>query len=563
MDDSAPKYSGQNPEIPDDPETERAVDEIMKLDGDEALQAQDKAAEKALPIKLTRRERFKRGWKHWWASPRKKWGSIAVIVIVIGALFAVPVTRYSILGVVLKTDVTVQVRDTKTGAPVSGVTVKLSGQGAETGATGKATLHVKLGRGTLKVSKSYYESTVSHELVGFGSAMYKASLKALGRQVKIKVVNGITTKPVSGATLQVGKTNAQTDASGIATVVVASDISKPEAVIHMDGYNDVRVHLDIVASVPKNTFTIVPVGKVYFVDDGNNIVSTNLDGTDRKVIYRNSTAATVGLRVSPDNKYLAYFVNGSSPAAILNLVDTANTGKVVTIDSVADGGSFALNGWNGDTLVYEANTPSAYQLKSFDAASSRPLLLDKIDVTADEPRIFSDVYVFGSQVVYAKSWTMATDENTNKHDELHAIRADGTNPTVLQTFVVAYGHGLPHLATAQYAPGALYIYDGTSYYAYTGGKVSPANISSDDFSSASHTSFIASPSGNKVLWMNPQKVLIVSNADGTSQKQLPLSASYVPYGWADEQYLLLRNGSNVYVVPVSGGAPYKVPGVSF
>lgn len=561
-----PQNDPQNrtPVQPDteDPETDAAVDDIVKKESDDTLASQDAATQKAVVMKESKWERFKDAWAAWWDNPKKRWGTIAAVVVILAVLFAVPVTRWNILGVALKAPVTVRVVDSKSGAPVSGATVELSGKTAETEADGKATLRVNTGSGSLKVSKKYYSTSTESKLVALSGNTFKATLSAEGHQVNVKVVDKVSGKPVANAEITAGGAQAKTDTNGTATLVIAGGSGSQKANVSLGGYNTAHVTVTADGNLAKNTFALIPAGKVYYVDDENSIVGANLDGTGKEVIYSNGTRGTTVLSVSPDSKYLAYFVDGSDPN-VINLVDTTNNNKVTTVDSVTGESSFQFDGWSGDTLVYDETAPSAYQLKSVDATSRQPLLLDKIATSDTESRLFSDVYVFGNQVVYVKSWTMNTTGDDSKHDELDTIKADGSGHAVIQTFNVAYNQGQPHLMTAQCVPGSLYIYDGSAYYTYANGKVTASNISQTEFSNAGNASFVVSPAGDKVLWMNSQKVLVVSNADGSGQKQLDLSANYAPYGWIGENYLVLDNDGSLYVTPVSGGKPYKIPNAAY
>jgi hypothetical protein len=66
-----------------DPVEDKAVDDIMKHDGDEVLQVQDETAAKAVVMKQGPWERFKNFNRAWWNNPKKRWGTVAGIVVVL------------------------------------------------------------------------------------------------------------------------------------------------------------------------------------------------------------------------------------------------------------------------------------------------------------------------------------------------------------------------------------------------------------------------------------------------------------------------------------------------
>lgn len=584
--DSQPAEPADLPADESDPETDKAVDDIMKKDGDEALKAQDAAAaEQSDPA--GRRPRFKARWAAWWGNPRKRWGSVAAIVIVLAALFIVPLTRYNILGVIVKAPVVVQVVDSKTGKPVSGALVELSGNHAETQADGKAKLRVNTGSGVLKVSKKYYRGSSAGKLVAFSGNNFRASLLATGRQVQVKLVNKLTGQPVSDGTINAGGAKAKSDAKGLATLVIASGAATQAGSVSLDGYNTAPVTIVAGGNLAKNTFAVVPSGKLYLLSNLSgkiDVVKTNLDGSARQTVLAGTGSEdpnNTSLLASRDWKYLALLANRSGSGAAVYLINTA-TDKLTTIDQGA--ATFSLYGWSGDTLIYQAvhTTVADWQtgqqtLKAFDPATGKPLLLDQTQASGTSEsdylkQYFGTVYLMGNQVVYGKNWTASYGDWSQlgtKQAELDGIAADGSGHKTIKTFALADGTQASNVAIdiEPYAPAGLYLHfaNGASdqFFDYAAGQVSAdAKLTSNQFWSGAYPTYLQSPSGGQTFWAEQRdgkNTLFIGDTNGGSPKQIASLSDYSPYGWYTDHYVLVsKNSSELYVMPAAGGTPLKI-----
>jgi len=571
-----------------DPKTDAAVDDIMKHDGDEALQAQDEASEAGSPT-VGRWARCKQAWNQWWASPRKRYTTIGVIIVLLAAVFAVPVTRYNVLGLILKSSATVQVVDSKTGAPVSGATVNLAGQKAETDAEGRATMRVHAGSKTLTVAKHYYKSYSHSELVALtgGKNHFKATLGALGRQVKVKVVNQVSGQPLAGATVKAGSAHATTDKSGLTTVVIPSGAVKQVANISLHGFNAAKVTLTAADDLAKNTFKVVPAGKLYFLSNLSgkiDVVKTNLDGSDRQVVLagtgnedRNSTS----LLASRDWKYLALLAKRSGSNASVYLIDTTKGDKLTTIDE--GNANFSLVGWSGDRFVYTVvrNGVSAWQpnqqaLKSFDPATGQALLLDQTQGSGTGSsnfagQSFGTPYLMDDQVVYSKNWSSsyydAQTELAGKSAELDSIGANGSGHRTIKTFTAATPSASLNVQATLYEPDGLYMqfYDGSknAYYDYDDGKVSvDTDMTDTKFYNTPYPTYLLSPAGSNTFWADQRdgkNTLFTGDEDAKAPKQIASLSEYNAYGWYGNDYLLVsKNSSELYIMSKDGGTPLKI-----
>lgn len=108
-------------------------------------------------LRLPKESKFKRFLK---TRKGKVITTLLVVVVIIGVLLAIPMSRYGILGNFIKKDVTVIVTDATTKKPVSQATVAVAGLEAKTDGDGKATIgDVPVGEYVMKVSKNYYKES--------------------------------------------------------------------------------------------------------------------------------------------------------------------------------------------------------------------------------------------------------------------------------------------------------------------------------------------------------------------------------------------------------------------
>jgi hypothetical protein len=543
---------------------------------------------KAFVMKSGMWERFRNWSASWWANPRKRWGTVAGVVVLLGVVFGVPFTRYNVLGLALRAPVTVQVVDSKTGKPVSGAKVELGGKMAETDATGKAKLSVHTGSKTLAVSKKYYRGGSQGQLVALSGNIFTAKLVATGRQVEVKLVNKVSGKPVSGVTIAAGGAKAKSDKKGLATLVLSSGIATQNATLSLGGYNNAKVVIAAEGNLAKNTFNLVPAGKLYFLSNLSgklDVVKTDLDGSNRQVVLAGTGSEDKGstsLLASRDWKYLALLSRRSGEHASVYLIDTANGDKLTTIDE--GDANFSLSGWNGNHFVYRVNRNSVKQweprkqaLKSFDATTGHTLLLDQTQGSGSAEnnyaqQSFGDVYLIGDKVVYTKNWNgYAFNVPDGRPAELHSIGVDGSGHKVVKSFqltdyMVGYTYASVSLQTRPegYDGFRIIFYNGNpEYYRYEDGKVTGAtDLKDSNFYENQYNTYLLSPSGNSTFWgedRDGKNTLFVGDNEGENEKTVASLSEYNIYGWYSDDYLLVsKKGSELYILPTAGGTPFKI-----
>ncbi len=209
-------------------ETDKAVDDIVAKESDMVLAVDDMLrAKRTQTIPQS-------GWKDKLrAIIRNKWTWVGVVVILC-FLFALPFTRYKILGLVLKEKVDITVIDSQNHTPVSNAVVSIGGTQIKTDANGTVMLRVGIGERSAVISKRYYRTSTTHYFIGFKSSPpIIIKLVATGRLVPIMVLNTISGKPISGATIHVLDTTAKTDNKGLANVALPASATNDTGTINL------------------------------------------------------------------------------------------------------------------------------------------------------------------------------------------------------------------------------------------------------------------------------------------------------------------------------------------
>ncbi len=556
----------------DDNVTDKAIDEIVAKEGDTVLAAEDA---------VNRRPEFAKPAAGLKAKLQRlaqnKWTWVGVVGLLL-IIFGLPVTRYKILGLVLKKSVIISIHDSKSGMPVSNAQISLSGAAVKTDANGQAKLRTGVGKHTLEISKQYYQTAKSPYFVGFKAAPrtdYK--LAATGRLVPLTVLNRITGKPLKGVEVHVLDTTAKTDAKGRATVALPTTKAKDLAKLSLTGYNTAAVTIEVTDSVVKaNTFTVTPAGHLYFLSNLNgniDVVKADLDGTNRKVVLAGTgkeDQSTTSLLASRDWRYLVLKARRDSALPAMYLIDTTSD-KVIQFDN--GDANFSLVGWYGHAFIYDLtrNSSSNWQagrqvLKSYDADNLQLNQLDQNQAEGDAnnyaQQSFTNYYIVAGAITYTTQWSLyaagGTADAGSKTDTIRAVQANGQGKKDYQSLPVA---STSYLQAALYEPQAVYyaVYGKTdskpSYYAFEDQAVKPASIDDTAFGKV-YPTFLLSPSGNQTFWTelrDGKNTLFVGDANAQSKKQLASLSNYSPYGWYSDDYTLVsKDSSELYIMPSSG-----------
>jgi hypothetical protein len=585
-DDAQPESTGDMSELTEEPSTGSTPDEEAQLGDSETVTAGKDQDPPKPPNK------FKRFFMGYWR--KKKWTLPLTVVVLLGIIFGLPMSRYPLLALGLKRTYTVAVVDSKTSTPVTGARVTLDGSTVTTDNAGDATFKSAVGKQTATVTKQYYENSSVSVFVGISTAKnsHSVSLSATGRQVPIKVVNKFTGKPVDNADIKVLDTEAKTSANGTATIVLPTSSPTQSATVSANGYNDQSTKVTVTSSVTStNTFTLVPAGHVFFLSNLSgkiDVVSTNLDGSDRTTVLGgtgNEDPSNTSLLASTDWKYLAlYSKRDSGQYGKLYLISTSSNNQLTTVDG--SGSTYiTLVGWSGHNFVYEVHNPTVQNwqsggtvLKSYDADTGKTTTVDQTSAdgsqSAYEFQEISFVNLVNDKIVYALTWNSEYNGgiNSSNQNEILSANVDGSNKSTIKSFSIASNSASSNFNAVAPKPGSLDILTNNGggqsvYYSYNSGNntVTQSNTISDSTFSQeqqSQATYLVSPSGNATFWAEQRdgkNTLFVGDYDGNNSNQIASLSDYTTYGWYTDNYLLVeKGGSELYVMPASGGTAYKI-----
>ena len=562
----------------DNPETDKAVDDIIAKESDMVLAIDDAMAAKRSGAATTKQS----SWKDKLRSLiRNKWTWVG-IAVVLCILFGLPFTRYRLLGLVLKEKVSVTVIDSQTHTPVSDALISTSGASVKTDANGTAKLEAGVGEHTLTITKKYYRTDVTHYFIGFRSnAPTTIKLLATGRLVPVTILNAISGKPLPGATIHVLGTSAKTNSKGEATVAVPASTQNDSATISLSGYNSKQASIQITnVVVPGNSFSLTPSGTIYFLSNQSgsiDVVKSNLDGSSRQTVLAGTgheATTTTRLFVSHDWHYLVLEANRDGTRPGLYLISTSN-GQVTEFDN--SNASFSLIGWYGHAFLYslKSNTISQWQsglqvIKDYDADQQQLNQLDQNQAAGSSTSFayqgFSNFFIVGDELVYDTQWTAQGGYDlTSSNDTIRLLQLSSQTKKDGESFPASTTGSIQ---ASQYLPQSIYYAvnnrsDGsTSYYQYANQTLQTANIDQTTFSKTSPT-YLSSPSGNRTVWStssNGQDIFSTGDSNAGSQQQIAVLDSYAPYGWYSDNYVLAsRYNDELYILPASGLSASQQP----
>jgi hypothetical protein len=566
-----------------DPKTEsetKAADGSSDSAGTETTEPEKPAKpKKASPGGASRRQRL----QAWYLSHKKLSIPFSVLAILV-VLAAVPFSRYAVAGIFLSHDVQVQVLDSKSGKPVSDAKVQAgSGTVGYTSGTGYATLHdVKAGPTTITASKKYYDDAKLRVTVGILKSKKAVSLplEATGRQVKVKVINAISQKPLAEVEISVSDIKAKTDQAGEAVVVLPVGTKSAEASLSLKDYNAAKVTLQVSETeIKQNDYKLTPAGQVYFLTNRNgtvDVMKSNLDGSEPKVVLagtgREDEHNTV-LIASPSWRYLALLARRDDKPK-LYVINTADD-KLTTADEGA--ANFSISGWLGNNLIYSLTRTdlSAWQtgaskLKSYNADTGKITLLDQTtgsgDATANIYEYYGLVFLSGDTVVYAKAWTSQGfgADFSGKQDKIAVISAIGKDSKT----VFSVDTATKSLDYTVHAPNAIYIaeYSKASqqvkYYDYAIGSQPQATELTNEQYYQDYYAYYASPNGKRVAWSDTkdgQPVALLGEPTSSDGKVVKGTEGYSEFGWYTDSYLLIsKESSELYITTDQGGPPLRI-----
>lgn len=527
--------------------------------------------------------------KKFWVTykTRKKVAIPLSILLLLGLLFAIPLTRYAVLGLVIKKDVLIYTIDSKNKGIVYNTGVTLDGKqpfcGADKPPYPNCFAKVPIGKHKLKVTAGYYETVETTITVGLGKAArqnVEIPMTATGRTAYVQVSHKITGKALADVHIKAGSSETVTNNLGNGIIVVDPSLTSVEVEVSADGYNTIKATVPVGSGDagnydPKSDhLTLTPTGKIYFLSKKSgriDVIKTDLDGTNRQTVLagtgKEEDTNTV-LLASRDWKYLALLSRREGDKAKLYLIDTAND-KLTEIDS--GNASFSPVGWHDHYFVYKVyrNNVQSWQprgsaLKTYNAEN---LQLSTIDETNAEgagnydyaAESLGDVYIVKDRLVYFKNWFgsyYSVYRLADKRMGIYGVKPNGTGKQLLKDFA-AGNNG--YISGILYKPDEIYFSVSaaeTSYYEYENGTVTETKDVNGETFYGFYPTYLLSPGGQKAFWYEPRdgkNTLFTGIEDGSNPEEIASLSEYVPYGWYTDKYLLVSKGSSeLFILPVEG-----------
>jgi hypothetical protein len=517
--------------------------------------------------------------------------AVAGVLLVLSLLLAMPLTRYALLGVVVKKDVSLTVVDSKTQKPVTEAQVTVNGQTATTDNAGKAELRgVSVGPQTITIQKKYYNglNVTLNVWITKAAEPTQLELTANGRQVPVRVLNKITKQPLENATISALDTSVTTDANGEASLVLPADQTELEGTVAAEGYNSQTIAIKVIEQLDDgNIFSLTPAGKLYFLSKRSgkiDVMKSDLDGGNAQVVLAGTGKEEdfdTLLVASRDWKYLALKSRRDSDKAKLYLIDTTKNDQLRVIDE--GDANFDPQGWADHRFVYKVTRNNKevwenghYALKSFNAEDGQIAQLDETQSTTSPYfnkdyryyERYDDTLLIGNELIFVKDWS-AYDDNPygtppDVKQGIYVINADGSNK---KTLLDAWPFGDESLSIRAYKPQEIYARwykadNDIAHYEYENGQFIKEELTNDEYYK-SYPTYLISPSGNETFWSESRDgkyTLLTGNAQGDNSQTIASLVEYRQYGWFTDEYLLVsKDNSELYILSKTGSdSPLKV-----
>jgi hypothetical protein len=510
----------------------------------------------------------------------KALAGLALFVVVLLVLLAIPQTRYAVYGQLFKKDITVVVANQQTGMKVSDVEVVIGSLKGKTDKDGKVVVkQVPAGQYKVALHKQYYakkEVDVTLPLLANPDTI-AVKLTAEGKQVEITIVDAISKQSLANVQLAGGGVSGVTNNQGVASVVLPSKAQKHTLKLGRDGYNDksADIILDPKAEIQKITLDITPKGAVVYLSKATgkiNVMRANLDGSGPTVVVAgtgNEDDRTTALLSTRDWQFSLLQARRTGQSDALYLVNNF-TGELTLVDEGKV--YFELAGWSGHTFTYKMNrqnveswTDKASAIKLYNADSKTLTIVDETRAAGSSyydyrQELISTPYILENEIVYLKWWSFGqyAEHPADTKASIMTVNPSNRLRKTAHTFD-QQDNGMA-LSYRLYRPQELYIalvrnydYERPEFYEYEDGKVSQAaNVTTVQYDSR-YPTYLISPTGKKSLWFEERdgrNIIFIGDKNGENQKQIATTPEYKPYGWYgdDDRYVLLsKDNSQLYI----------------
>lgn len=556
----------------DQEDQDGSVDEIVAKEADEVLAIEDQSKESKKKTKKTKSKNIL----------KKKWFYLVLVALIIIVIFAIPYTRYKVLGLFIKKEVKIEVIDSINNTPVSGAKVSINNKNYLTNGEGDLNLKLGVGYYNLNIEKNYYDAYSSNVLIGLGSNQTdKIKLVANGRRISFKVLNAITSAPLSSIKISSSNVSSYTSKTGLANLVLPPSSKKYNLIFSGSGFNNQTAAFSYSPANPVQTVKMVPSGTVYYLNQSNgliNVVSSNLDGTNSKILLDGTSSMNINttfLYPSSNLDYLVLLAERSSSTTGLYLINT-KTGSVNEFDSADSNHYINPIGWIGNYFIYElssnmANVAGSAQIKSYDTLNKQSIMLDQNQTSgsglSEVYQTFNYFNVINNMLVYSTQWFQSsTSVPNNISNTLREVSANGSGKKDIYS-VNAQTNSINSLV--EYLPNSLYFGDYSfqnnqpKIYSYSNGSVSAQSSLGSNVLYAQYPIYHISSDGSHSAWsenQNGKPTVFWADQNGSNKKQSQIPPGYDLVGWYNNSYLILSKDNKLYVAYYQGepGNPLEI-----
>jgi hypothetical protein len=335
-------------------------------------------------------------------------GSAAALGVIV-ILLLLPFTRWPILNAVgFRGTTEVMISDPNNRAVVGAIIKLDTGSAISTDTFGRATFTgVALGKRTALVQKNGYGDRTFQFTSGIKKQKVTESLKIIGIKIDLDIKNWLSDQLIEGATTTYEKSNAVTDSTGRASLVIPpTDKKAIEVTIAAPGY--ITKAVEVQTNTVSKEVALVSAQKNYFLSkrEGKfDVFSSNLDGSDQRKI--------IDATGKEDDSLLQFSVNKNNKQAVLVATRDGKiqNGRIVagvysvdlekaSLRKIDEGSDIQLYEWSDATIAYSKSAPELnYDDPSLSRIMTYNSATNKLSQTA-AANYFTAVTVANSKLFY-------------------------------------------------------------------------------------------------------------------------------------------------------------------
>lgn len=550
----------------DQPTLEKAVNDIMREDADNALPPEASDTEIPVVMKASLGERIKQAYFKWWDHRIARYTTLCLLAAIVVVTLFVPVVRAAALNAVgVRTSIAVTAIDQSTALPLKNVVLSAGGVETKTNSDGYAKIRgVRLGKQDVRLTKTGFAESKQTVTLGMRTIdLGEIELKPVGTQYTVVLTDYFSGSFVKGVALSSGEATTTSDKQGKAVLTVApSDDTKLEVVVEKQGYRTEKLSVAVGAAKPF-ALKLVPAQKEIYVSKESgryDLYKMDLDGQNKRVLLAGTGRETAALQVMVDSA-------GKRAALVSTRDDMRNKEgyllSALTLVDIASGDSeviehaeqITLIGWNGTTLVYQQTVAGA---SAANASRNRIMAYEYAD--SQRLQLAAANYFSGTVLVGEKLYYVAASIDSTSPGQFARISIDATNKKVL------YSGEVWQLYRSDYK--TLKFQTPDKWYEYKLGNV--AVTESTPPSSFTNRVYLDSTDGKTSIWVDNRDAsgaLIAYNvADGkerqiTMQRGLSEATRLI-----NDQVIVYRtvtaNEVVEYAISLAGGEAHRLSTVS-